>query len=221
MTREAAEDRALDRRLKDGDEHALAELFERHRERLWRMVNFRLDRRLHGRVDPDDVLQEGYLAAVKRLAHYGAMRGNEESGAGTPFLWLRLIVNQTMVDVHRTHLGARMRDADRDVALEGAGAFQATSVSLAIQLVGQLTSPSLAAVRAEMSERLQQAIAAMEPIDQEILALRHFEELDNIEVARVLGIQQKAASIRYVRAIRRLKEILARIPEFTLGGGDG
>lgn len=194
--------------LEEGDKEALAEFFELHRERLWRMVNFRLDRRLHGRVDPDDVLQEGYLAAAQRLKHYSS----ESDSCGSPFVWLRMIVVQTLIDVHRMHLGAQMRDVDREVAIHGCVYPLATSASIAIHLVGNLTSPSRAAVRAEMVNRVEKAIGKMDLMDQEILALRHFEELSNSEVAEVLDIQQKAASIRYVRAIRRLKEALSQMP---------
>jgi RNA polymerase sigma-70 factor, ECF subfamily len=193
-------------RLKRGDREALAALFSQHRERLWRTVNFRMDRRLLGRVDPDDVLQEAYLAAAARLGHY-----NDES-TFSPFVWVRMVLMQTLTDVHRHHLGAQMRDADREVAPHGCRYPQTTTASLAALLAGNMTSPSQAAVRAETLHQVEQAIAAMDPLDREVLALRHFEELGNSEVAEVLGIQQKAASIRYVRALKRLKAILAHVP---------
>lgn len=208
MTTRSGDNHELDKRLEKGDEKALAALFALHRERLWRTVNFRLDRRLRGRVDPDDVLQEGYLAAARRIEHY------KELDTRSPFLWLRMIVSQTMIDVHRIHLGAQMRDADREIAIHGNAYSQTTCTSLAVHLVGNLTSPSQAAVRGEMIEQVEQAIAEMDSVDQEVLALRHFEELTNIEVATVLGIQQKAASIRYIRAIKRLKEIMSHLPGF-------
>lgn len=208
MTTRSGDNHELDKRLEKGDEKALAALFALHRERLWRTVNFRLDRRLRGRVDPDDVLQEGYLAAARRIEHY------KELDTRSPFLWLRMIVSQTMIDVHRIHLGAQMRDADREIAIHGNAYSQTTCTSLAVHLVGNLTSPSQAAVRGEMIEQVEQAIAEMDSVDQEVLALRHFEELTNIEVAAVLGIQQKAASIRYIRAIKRLKEIMSHLPGF-------
>jgi RNA polymerase sigma-70 factor (ECF subfamily) len=193
----------MEERLRQGDEEALAALFSRHRERLWRIARFRLPAKLRGRVDPDDVLQDAYLAAVQRLEHYEG---------GSPFLWLRLVVNQTLVDLYRRHLGAQMRDAGREVAIQGGSYSQATSASVAIQLVGDLTSPSQAAVRAETLDMVERAIDGMDPVDREVLALRHFEELDNGEVAEALGIQPKAASIRYVRAIRRLKNLLSDVP---------
>lgn len=195
-------------RLRSGDERVLAKLFSVHRDRLWRMVSFRLDTRLAGRVDADDILQEAYLAAAQRLNHYLAEPDKSF------FIWLRLIVNQTLIDVHRRHLGVKARDIQREIAWQPAAGPQSTSVALAAQLLGSLTSPSQAAVRAETALQLEQAIGAMDRIDQEVLALRHFEELSNSEVAEVLGIQQKAASIRYVRALARLKDILEKIPGF-------
>jgi RNA polymerase sigma-70 factor, ECF subfamily len=197
----------LDRRLRDGDPEALAELFSRERERLWRLIQFRLAEPLRGRLGPDDVLQEAYLAASQRLKHYA------DSPATSPFIWLRMIVNQTLIDLHRQHLGAQRRDAGRELSLDGAPYSQATSASVAIQLVGAFTSPSKAAARADNLSLVQAAIEQMDPIDREVLALRHFEELTNSEVAEALGIEQKAASIRYVRALRRLKEILAQAPD--------
>jgi RNA polymerase sigma-70 factor (ECF subfamily) len=196
-------------RIKSGDRQALAEAFSMHRERLWRTVHFRLDHRLQGRVDPDDVLQEAYLAAADRIGHFTG------DSSASLYIWLRLIVTQTMIDVHRRHLGAQMRDADREVSIRQGGPLQTTSSCLAIQLSGRLTSPSQAAIREERSQQLEKVLEQMDPIDREVLALRHFEELSNSEVAEVLDIQQKAASIRYVRALRRLKAVLSQAPGFS------
>jgi RNA polymerase sigma-70 factor (ECF subfamily) len=199
----------LELRLRQGDVQALAELFSHERERLWRVVHFRLAEPLRGRLDPEDVLQEAFLAANQRLGHYAA------SPATSPFIWLRMILHQTLTDLHRQHLGAQKRDAAREVSLDGAPHVQATSASVAIQLVGAFTSPSGAAARADIHSLVQTAIEQMDPIDREVLALRHFEELTNSEVAETLGIEQKAASIRYIRALRRLKEILAQVPDLA------
>jgi RNA polymerase sigma-70 factor, ECF subfamily len=205
----------LQTRLRGGDAQALADLFSRERERLWRVIHFRLAEPLRGRLEPDDVLQEAFLAARQRLKHYA------ESPATSPFIWLRMIVNQTLIDLHRQHLGAQRRDAAREVSIDGASYAQATSASVAIQLAGAFTSPSGATARADMLSLVQNAIEQMDPIDREVLALRHFEELTNSEVAEALGIEQKAASIRYIRALRRLKEILSQVPEFSTGGQRG
>lgn len=197
---------ALETRLREGDAQALAELFARERDRLWRMVSFRLAEPLRARLGPDDVLQEAFLDARQRLGHY------KEGTNRSPFVWLRMVVNQTLVDLHRRHLGAQKRDLGREVALWSSPFAQTTSASVAIQLIGAFTSPSQAAARAEAVSLVEQAIEQMDPIDREVLVLRHFEELTNTEVAETLGIEQKAASIRYVRALRRLKEILAQVP---------
>ena len=130
------------------------------------------------------------------------------------FVWLRFITGQRMLIVHRRHLGAKMRDAGEEVSLYRKAMPEATTMSLAAQLLGQLTSPTQAAVRAELQLQLQQALNGMDATDREVLILRHFEELNNNETAEVLGISKTAASNRYVRALRRLREILAAIPEF-------
>ena len=113
-----------------------------------------------------------------------------------------------------------MRDARREILIRGGGYSQTTTVSMVARLMGHLTSPSHAAARAEASAQLETALEAMDPIDREVLALRHFEELTNSEVAEVLDIQQKAASIRYVRAIRRLKGVLSQMPSLFSGQQD-
>jgi len=205
MTGSPDEHADLADRLARGEEEALGRLFSLHRERLWRMVNFRIDRRLRGRISADDVLQDAYLDAARRIEHY------DRETFSSPFMWLRSVLKQTLIDAHRRHLGARKRDAKREIALEALRP-QATSASIAVQLVGDITSPSQAAVRAESFDAVQQAIETMDPIDQEVLAMRHFEELTNNEVAEALSIQPKAASIRYIRAIRRLKEIVSDVP---------
>lgn len=194
---EQFEEDPLDRRLRDGDEQALAELFESNHARLWRMVRFRMDSRLMGRVDPDDVLQEAFLDARTRLQHF--------DGGMTPFLWLRWVVQQTLIAVHRRHLGAQMRSVERDVRIFGG---PATSAALAAQLAGTPTSPSDAAIRGEQAKLIGESLDQMSELDQEVLALRHFEDLANHEVAEALDISTKAASIRYVRALSRLRKLL-------------
>jgi RNA polymerase sigma-70 factor (ECF subfamily) len=191
------------------DEHALAELFARHRDRLWRMARVRLDRRLLGRIDPDDVLQETYLNAARRIEHF------QKEDAPSFFIWLRLILGQSLVDIHRRHLGAQARDAGREISLHTAVCPEASSASIAGELMGQLTTPSQAAMRMETANQLEEAINGMQPLDREILVLRHFEELTNNEVAQVLAIQPKAASIRYMRALGRLKVILSQLAPNT------
>ncbi|MHC4513235.1 MAG: sigma-70 family RNA polymerase sigma factor [Planctomycetota bacterium] len=196
----------LQRRLTAGDKQALAALFSLHRESLRKMVQFRLDNRLRHRVDAEDILQEAFLAAEQRIHSY---RDDSERSV---FVWLRLIVGQTLVDVHRRHLGTKMRDANQEVSLRHNGSPMASSATLSGHLLGHLTSPSQAAMRAEMVVLLEEVLDNMDDLDKEVLVLRHFEELSNNEVAAILGIQKSAASNRYVRALQRLKGILTGVP---------
>jgi RNA polymerase sigma-70 factor, ECF subfamily len=210
MSQQSADDDLL-RRVERGDKQALIELFTLQRERLRRMVQLRLDRRLQGRVDASDVLQEAYLDVAKRAEEYMA------DPTLPPFLWLRFLTAQRLQATHRRHLGTKSRDAGQEVALQGGAIPQATSASLAAMLLGRLTSPTLAARRAETQLRVQEALNAMDPIDREILTLRHFEDLSNTEVAQVLGLTKTAASNRYVRALKRLKESLSGLPDLWEG----
>ena len=198
-------------RAAGGDQQALGELFTQHTDRLHRMIQLRLNRRLQGRVDSSDVIQEAYLEISQHLADY----------ARDPklpfFLWLRHITVQKLITVHRRHLGAQRRDADLEVSLHHGAMPEASSISLAEQLLGHLTSASHAAMRAELQIRVQEALGAMDVMDREVLALRHFELLSNGEVATVLGLSKTAASNRYVRALGRLREIMESIPGFVDG----
>ena len=197
--------------VRNGDEGALAVLVERHRDRLERMIRLRMDRRLQGRVDPADVVQEAYLSVSRKFPQYVATERLPL------FLWLRLEVGQKLLDVHRFHLGARMRDAGQEVSLHRGALPQVTSLSLAEHLLGKLTTASHAAMRAELKIRVQEALNSMDPNDREVLILRHFEELSNAEAAQVLGIKPSAAVNRYVRALKRLKDVFQGMP----GGIEG
>ncbi len=206
MANDSSDTDNLLRRAQQGDTQALGELFARYRDRLRRMVRLRLDRRLLGRIDPSDVLQEAYLDVAQRAPQYLA------NPTLPVFLWLRYLTGQRLLALHRQHLGAQMRDVGQEVSLHRGALPQVTSASLAAQLLGRLTSPTQAAIRAEMQIRLQEALNLMDPMDREVLVLRHFEELSNQETAAVLGIQKSAASNRYLRALKRLKDILSSMP---------
>jgi RNA polymerase sigma-70 factor, ECF subfamily len=206
MSSEADQADELLDRARRGDPLALAELFDRYRDRLKHMVRLRLDRRLAGRLDASDVLQEAFIEASKRLAP----RPREREMPA--FLWLRLVTGQVLIGLHRRHLGAKMRDAGVEISIHRGPSRQASSLSLAEMLLGRFTSPTAAAQRAEMQLRLQEALNRMDPIDREVLALRHFEELSNVETAQVLGLEPTAASNRYIRALKRLKEVLGGFP---------
>jgi RNA polymerase sigma-70 factor (ECF subfamily) len=195
-------------RASHGDKAALNLLFEHYRERLRRMVMVRLDPRLQGRVDASDVIQEAYIEATRRVEEFSG------DPSASFYLWLRFLVGQQVLAQHRRHLGTQARAAGREISLCQGAMPAASTAYLAAQLLGKLTSPSNALIRVERKVRLQEALNAMDPIDCEILVLRHYEELSNGEAAGVLGLDKSAASKRYTRALGRLKVIL------TAGSGD-
>ena len=180
----------------------LAAAFDENRLRLGQMVRIRMDKRLQGRVDVSDVLQDAFVECLRRMPEY------RQKPAMPLFLWIRFLTGQKLIDLQRTHLGTKMRAVSKEAWAPADFQLEASSLSLADQWLDQLTSPSKAAVRAETQQRIHQALDAMESIDREVLAMRHFEMLTNEETAQILGLTKTAASNRYIRALRRLKTIL-------------
>ncbi len=186
-----------------GDARAMGELFDRFRGRLRTLVRLRMDRKLQGRVDPSDILQETYLEAARRIGKFAQERTMPF------FLWLRFLAAQRLMISHRRHLGTRKRAAE--VSIHGRGVPHTQTGSLAEQLLGDFTGPDAVAMRGELRVKLQQALESMDPMDREVLTMRHFEQLSNSEVALALSISKTAASNRYVRALDRLREILTEL----------
>lgn len=181
-----------------GDRSAVETLFERYRDRLRRMVELRLNRKLWGRVDPSDIVQDAMLQAAKCMEDY--VREPRISA----YLWLRTLAQQQLLAAHRHHLGTAKRDAALEISV-GHGNLGVSSASMASIAAAGTTSPSSAVAQAEQIVLLETLIEAMDPIDREILALRHFEQLGNSEAASVLGIGATAAAQRFLRALQRLR----------------
>ncbi len=196
-----------------GDAASWRELVRRHHGRLRWVVALRLDLRLRGRVDPSDVLQEVYIEAARRLPDY------LKEPPLPFFLWLRQLAGTRLAKVHRRHLRTRGRDVRREVPLAAGAVPEASSAALADGLLGREGRPSEAAMRDELRARLLAAIERLSPLDREVLALRHFEQLSNAEAAGVLGLSVAAASKRYVRALERLRDAL-RGPHGPEGGSE-
>ncbi len=170
------------------------------------MVALRMDPRLQGRIDPSDVVQESYIDAARRLPEYA------KNPTMPFFVWLRWLTGQRLMEQHRRHLGAQARDASREVSLYHGAFPEATAADLAANVLGELSTPSKAVIRVEQIKRLQEALESLEPIDREILVLRHFEQLSNGEAAQVLDLDKSTASKRYTRALVRLKGVLTAMP---------
>jgi RNA polymerase sigma-70 factor (ECF subfamily) len=195
-------------RARQGDEHALEALFHAHEPRLVRMVSLRLDKSLRGRMDPADVVQDAWVEIVRRFDEW---RGQDKFPL---HVWLRLMTGQTLVHAQRRHL-APMRDAMRD-APPRIRAPNVSSASVVDAFVDSATSPSRVAAREEVRQRVRAAIEELEDIDREIVAMRHFEGLSNEDAALELDIEPSAASMRFMRALVRLRPALK-----GLAGGSG
>jgi RNA polymerase sigma-70 factor, ECF subfamily len=185
-----------------GDQKVWGDLLERNRSWLRRMVELRMDHRLRGRIDASDVIQEAYVEANDRLQNFLRDRN-------MPFrLWLRFLVAQKLLVLHRRHVGTHKRSAGREEAF-----LHSSTANLADVLMAQGKSPSEVAAQAELRSYLVEALEQMDATDREVLVLRHFEQLNNHEVAQLLEIEKSAASKRYVRALSRLQEIMAKRPD--------
>lgn len=189
-------------------EEALAKYFFAVEARLKRIVNFRLDYRLGGRVSESDVIQETYVRAAKRIDSF------LDKDDMPFFVWLRLEVSQKLAEIHRHHFGAEKRDVRKEVKLRNNNDSGKTSMALAAHIVAQLTSPSTLMQRAEQIATLEKTLAEMNELDREVIAMRNFEELSNLETAKSLGIEPAAASKRYLRALKRLREIMEKAKSY-------
>jgi RNA polymerase sigma-70 factor (ECF subfamily) len=191
----------LDQLRRRGEE-AVADLFARYRQNLLRMIAVRLDSRIFGKVDEEDVLQDAFVEAARRIQDY------LDRPSVPFFVWLRQITSQVLIDTHRRYLGAKMRDVRLEVTSHRVGSAGTSSALFVAELADSLTTPSQCAVRDEMVSELRTALAQLGEIDREVLVLRHLEGLTNNEVAEILGLDKYAASKRYLRALKRLRSAM-------------
>jgi RNA polymerase sigma-70 factor (ECF subfamily) len=192
----------LDRAHK-GSAEALDQLLSQHREALRRRISLRLDPALAARLDASDVVQDVLLEASRRLKDY-------LQNPGMPFhLWLQLIADDHVIDAWRRHRQAKRRSLDRERPLRTVGLNDQSSAELAAQLMGHEMTPASAAIREELQRKVEEAIAGLSADDQEIIQMKHYQQFSNQEMARILGLSEAATSMRYLRALRRLKAALA------------
>jgi len=186
-----------------GEEGAVDRLLGRHRAALRRMIDLRMDRAMQRRVDASDVVQDVLLEANTRLNDFLA-------DPVMPFhLWLRQIARDRIIDLHRRHRVAAKRSLDRERPLQAAPRLDQSTLDLAAELVDREMTPAEAATWHELERRFQAAVEQLDENDREVVLMRHFEGLGNGEVARALELSEPAASMRYMRAMRRLRELLA------------
>lgn len=187
-------------RIQAGDQSALGPIFELFRQRLRTVIRMRFNSRVRRREDESDILQESYFAAANDLPRYA------KKPKVPIYVWLRGIVQQRLVDAHRKHLHCQKRSLDQEISINRTPWPETDSSSVANQLVSDLGTPSFLASNEELWLTLQTIMEELDPIDREIIALRHLEGLKSSEVAAVLEINQSTASTRYLRALKKLKD---------------
>ena len=186
----------------DGDDAAVNQLLDRHRNSLRQLIRMRLDQKIRKRIDVSDVLQDVLVEANRRLTRY-------LNDPIMPFhLWLRQIARDRIIDAHRRHRVSAKRSVDREQQMVAPRGYDQSSIHLASLLGDQQLTPAAAALQKEMARKVEAAISELDPKDCEIVVMRHYEHLTNQEIGQALGLTEPAASMRYLRAIRRLRAIL-------------
>jgi RNA polymerase sigma-70 factor (ECF subfamily) len=202
MWPDATQTHELLEQAKQGDADAVDRLLAKHREPIRRMIDMRLDPAIVQRLDASDVVQEVLIEASRRLQDY-------LKAPAMPFhLWLRHIAKDHLIDAHRRHHQAQKRGVNREQPMNRPAWGDHSSLELAGQLLDQDLTPASAAIQAEMQRRLAEAIAQLDEDDREVVLMRHYEMLANQEVAAALGLTEAAASMRYLRAVRKLRDLL-------------
>ena len=187
---------------KAGDPIAIDRLLDRHRDSLRRMVGMRLDKQVTQRVDVSDVVQDVLVEASRRLKDY------LENPAMAFHLWIRQIAKDRIIDAHRRHRVSAKRSVDREQSLAAKGVIDQSTMDLAGQLCDPQLTPAAAATQQELAVHVQSAIERLDDRNREIILMRHYEQLSNQEIAQVLNLSEPAASMRYLRALKRLRLLL-------------
>jgi RNA polymerase sigma-70 factor (ECF subfamily) len=185
---------------RQGDREAVNRLLDRHRDSLNRMVRGRLNQGVAGRVDASDVVQDALVTASRRLAEY------LQSPAMPFHAWLRQLARDRLADAYRRELAGK-RNVGREQAIAAA---EGTSLNPLAQMPDDQLTPVAALLRKEFLESVQGAVVQLDDEAREIILMRHAEQLTNSQVAELLGLSEPAASMRYLRALRQLKLLLAK-----------
>jgi RNA polymerase sigma-70 factor (ECF subfamily) len=184
---------------KEGDHTAWNVLLQRHRSAVQRLVHMRLDNRIRQRVGVSDVVQDVMIEANRRIDRYLENPGIEFH------LWIRQITKDRIIDAHRRHRATSKRSVDREHRLYQGGGVNHSTMNLANQLRDDDLTPAAQATRKEMADRMEDALLELNDVDRDIIIMRHYEQLSNDEVSRALDLKPAAASMRYLRALRKLR----------------
>jgi RNA polymerase sigma-70 factor (ECF subfamily) len=201
------ETQELLKKAEGGNSQAVNDLFERHRGAVRRMLHNRLDKAIAQRVDASDIVQDVLIEANRRLSEY-------MKDPSMPFhVWLRCLARDHLITAQRRHRGAQKRSVDKERAINQPAYADHSSADLASMLAAKGLTPAADAIRRELQRRFEESLEQLNEVDREIIVMRHVEQLTNQEVANALELSEPAAGMRYLRALRRLKDILGTSPE--------
>ncbi|MDB4664585.1 sigma-70 family RNA polymerase sigma factor [bacterium] len=186
-----------------GDTDAVNKLLEKHRRSVRRLVEMRLDRKVQQRVDVSDVVQDVMVEASGRLEKY------LDDPVMAFHLWIRQIAWDRIIDTYRRHRVSAKRNMDREQPIAVPAGSDHSTMELAVQLRDPALTPAAAATQREIVGKVEAVIELLNEQDREIILMRHYEHLSNLEIAEVLKLNPPAASMRYLRALRRLRQLLA------------
>ena len=191
-------------RARAGDLTSVAMLMQRHRQRLKKMIDARMDPRLRARVDPSDVIQDALTTAAQRLSEY------LETEPIPFYPWLRRITWQTLVHAHQMHLDAAKRSVRRES--QGVWGLSDRSTSQLLDVLdglpGNTSTPSAAADREESRRRVTEALASLAEIDREVLVQRYVEQMSMKEIGAGLDMSEAAVQMRHMRALQKMHKLL-------------
>ena len=177
---------------------AMDALLQRYRDGIKNMIKCRMDARLKQRVDESDIVQDVMLEASTRMEKY---RDDQKMPFG---ICLRQLATDRMIDLYRQHCLAQKRDIRKERAVAD-NWNQHSTIMLVNQLQDPHVTPAQNAINQELQERMMAQIEELESEDREILFMRHIEQLSNSEIANILGLTAPAASMRYLRALKKLQ----------------
>ena len=187
---------------RNGKTGAVDELLGQFREPLRKVIGLRMDPMLARRVDASDIVQDVLIEANQRLTAY-------LQKPDMPFhLWLRHLAQDRIIDTHRRHRLAQRRSVDKEQPIARPAWADDSSNSLVASLMDAERTPASEAIQAELARRLTAAVGELSDDDREIILMRHHEQLANQDVAKMLQLTEAAASMRYLRALRRLRTVL-------------
>ncbi len=194
---------------KEGNDSAINQLMDRHRNSIRQLVRMRLDQKIQRRIDVSDIVQDVLMEANRRLATY------LEAPAMPFHLWLRQIARDRIIDAYRRHRVSARRSVDREQPIAAPRGYDESSMQIAAIIGDDRLTPAAAALQKEIAASVEKAITQLDEKDSEIIVMRHYELLTNQEIATAMGLTEPAASMRYLRAIRRLKAVLQEITSDT------